>query len=186
MAGATLTGALALCAAGPLLLRYGWQRSRAVVAIAWTAMAVATALLAAGEGAWGLTAGATVSMTMALAVIAQAAAATPAPQRTPRERAPAPLPVGPVDWPDIARRCGVFLVVVGLDLAAGLWLAWVVQRAMFRAGSHEADATATALFLLPLLWIAMASWQMTCRTLSAMIPAPVAVALVGGIAWLAM
>lgn len=187
----TLAAALALWAAGPVVLRYGWQRNRPVVAGAWAILALAAVLLVRGEGAWGLAAGATCAMASAMVMLGMAAAVTPgAIVRTPRaaaERGGAPpgdLPLGG----DLARRLTIFLVVVVLDLAASALLAWSVQRGLFRSGTGAADATALALFLLPLLWVAMASWQMmldrTAAITAGMMAAPISAALLGGLLWL--
>ncbi|OJW71263.1 MAG: hypothetical protein BGO57_02540 [Sphingomonadales bacterium 63-6] len=177
---------LALSLAGPLALRAGWQRNRAFVALGWSLLVGAAILLTLGEGAWGLAAGASVAMGMALILLAQAAIATPAPARLTPERIAAPVPSGPVDKRDLARRCAVFLIVAVLDLAAGLLLAWSFGSALFRFGMAEADAMAISLFALPVLWTAMASWQLTLTRLWPMVMIALWVALLGGLIWLAM
>ncbi|WP_067733057.1 hypothetical protein [Novosphingobium naphthalenivorans] len=184
MPGLPFAAALALCAAGPLLLRYGWQRQRLAVIAAWAAMALAAMILGRGEGAWGLAAGATVAMASAALVLGHAAMTTPAPQRTTPARVPAPLPLPPIAGRDMARRLGVFIIVVLLDLAAALGLAWALQRALFHAGGREADTTALALFAFPLFWFAAAALQMTCKRLAAMMWAPLAALSLGAILWL--
>ncbi|MCJ2179392.1 hypothetical protein [Novosphingobium album (ex Hu et al. 2023)] len=152
--------------------------------MAWVAMASAAITLMSGEGAWGLAAGTTATMASASLVLAHAALTTPPPGCTTRDRVALPLPPVPVSWPDACRRLGVFGIVVVLDLAASLWLAWTVQRALFRAGISEANTTALALFLCPLLWLAAASWQMICTRLAAMAMAPLAALILGSIVWL--
>lgn len=190
----TLATALALCAAGPALLRYGWQRNRPAVVAAWAGLALAAALLLRGEGARGLAAGATCAMVSAMVMLAVAAAVTPGVAAPPRRAGSARVAVSGSSSDlssrgDLARRLGIFLVVVLLDLAASALLAWSVQRGLFHAGTGAADATAFALFLLPLLWLAMASWQMmldrSTAMMGAMMAAPMSVALLGGLLWLA-
>lgn len=179
-----LTLGLFLSLVGPVALRFGWQRSRAMVALGWLALGGAAALLVRDAGAWGLASGSTAAMASAVALLIQAALATAPPRRLASERAPGALPPEPIDWADVRRRAGIFLVVVVLDLAASLLLAWTAQRALFRTGTNAADATAFALFLLPMLWLTLVAWQMTRCRLWAMLPAPMTLLLLGGIAWL--
>ncbi|HZF45985.1 MAG TPA: hypothetical protein VEZ26_06595 [Sphingomonadaceae bacterium] len=175
-----------LSLAGPLALRVGWQRSRALVVLGWGLLAGAAILLTLGEGAWGLTAGATVAMGAALVLLVQAAIVTPAPARLAPERIAAPVPSGPLNKRDLARRVAVFLIVAVLDLGAGLLLAWSFGSALFRSGMAEADAMAISLFALPVLWTAMASWQLTLTRLWPMVMIALWVGLLGGLIWLAM
>jgi hypothetical protein len=184
MTSLPLACALLLCASGPWLLRYGWQYKRSPVILAWVAMASAAITLTAGEGAWGLAAGTTAAMASASLVLAHAALVTPPPGRPPRGRIPLPLPPVPANWPDVVRRLSVFGIVAVLDLAASLWLAWTVQRALFRQGINEADTTALALFLFPLLWLTAASWQMTRTRPATMALAPCAALILGSVLWL--
>lgn len=176
---------MSLGLAGPVALRLGWRHHRAPVALGWAALALAAVLLARDSGAWGLAVGSTVAMLSALALLAQAALATPSPRRATAGRIAMPLPAESIDWPDVRRRAGVFLVVIVLDLVATLFLAWSAQRALFRSGANAADATALALLLLPVLWLGLASWQMTRNHLGTMLPLPVALIVVGGVTWLA-
>lgn len=182
----SLGGSLALCAAGPWLLRHGWQRSSAPVIAGWVALAGASLVLSSLHGAWGLATGATVAIASAASLLIHAALATPGPGREIPERIAAPLPPAGIDRHDLARRLSVFTVVVVLDLGASLWLGWSVQRACFRLGMGEANTTALALFLFPLLWLAAASWQMTCARLAAMIAPPLFGLVAGGVLWLAI
>jgi hypothetical protein len=184
MADLPLAAPLALCAIGPVLLRYGWQHRRWPVIAGWAIITLAAAMLATAGGAWSMALGTTVSMGSAALLLAHAALATAAAQRVVQQRIPAPLPPVPIDWPDVARRCGVFSVVVILDAAASLWLSWALQQALFQHGVSEADTTALALFLFPLLWLLLASWQMTCERLAVMARAPLALAILGGVLWL--
>lgn len=191
MAAGMLAGAGMLCAAGPLLLRWGWQRQRLAVAGGWALLALAALMLTKAQGAWGLTVGATVAMATALLILAFAAVQSPAPLRTApartiRQRAAEPQIRARFDGADLARRSGVFLIVVVVDLVASLWLAWVVQRALVRGGGDEANALAVALFGLPVAWLIVASWQMTMTRLGSMLMLALAMGVAGGIVWLAV
>jgi hypothetical protein len=110
---------------------------------------------------------------------------TRAPRRASEERIVPPQPPLPFDGADLARRLLIFLIVVPLDLAATALLAWAAQRTAYRGRWADADATALALFLLPLLWMMIAGWQMTARPrLAAMAAAPLGCAALGGLLWL--
>lgn len=176
--------ALVLCLAGPVALRLGWQRAPLPVGLGWGALGLAAVLLARGEGAWGLALGATCAMACATLILAQAGLVTPGPRRVVAERPGLRVPSPSFDPVDLARRIGVFLIVAVLDLAASLLAAWGVQRALFRSGMDEADAIAIGLFALPLLWAALASWQMMLSRLAPMALAAAGVGSVGGVMWL--
>lgn len=89
------------------------------------------------------------------------------------------------DPSDIVRQIAVFLIVAVLDLAVSLMFAWAFQRALLRLGVLEANALSTGIFVLPIIWIALASWQMTMSRSVAMIGAAMGCGLLGVTIWLA-
>lgn len=192
---ATLLGAsLLLAAAGPVLLRVGWQRRRDAVVAGWVALIVAATIALGGFGAWGLATAAVTASLVAMALLAHAAGVTPAPARpvrNPNKRRPtsAPSPqagAARIATRDLARRIGVFLIAVPLDIAAALAFAWACQRWLYLAGWQPANSTLFALMVLPLAWLALLSWQMTRSRPLTMLPAALFTALPGGLTWLTL
>ena len=186
MTSTALFIALALCVAGPIALRLGWQRAMWTVASGWAMLAWAAVMLVRGEGAWGLALGASCAMACALFIVAQAGVVTPGPVRPIKDRPGRQLSPPSFDFRDFVRRVGVFLIVVVLDLVASVMLAWAFQRGLLHLGVLEANAVSTGIFVLPIVWIALASWQMTMVKPLSMIVAAFGTGLTGVITWLVL
>lgn len=124
-------------------------------------------------------------MAGALIILAQSGAVTPGPLQPATERPGRIMAPPPFDPGDIARRLGGFLIVAVLDLAASLMFAWAFRRALLRLGVLEANALSTGIFVPPIIWIALASWQMTMSRSVAMIGAAMGSGFLGATIWLA-
>jgi hypothetical protein len=185
MSGTALLLALALCFAGPLALRLGWQTTWVAVASGWAMLALATALLVQGEGAWGLALGTSCTISSALLILAQVGMTTPAPLRPVADRAARLRSPTPLDPRDVGRRIAVFVIVAVLDLGASVLLAWSLQRALLRLGVLEADAVSAAIFILPVVWIMLASLQMTMNRPLPMLLSVACTGMLGVTTWLA-
>jgi hypothetical protein len=136
--------------AGVAVLRLGWgreQRSLLANAAGWLLLALSVAAGAAAGGAWGIAVASLPAMAAALLVLGHAGATSPAgrPQREDRITASERPPL------DLGRRFFTFLIVL-LGLVAALALAVAARGALLALGGSEADANATALFVVPLAW----------------------------------
>ena len=166
---------------GMVLVRAGWGGRRALAVVGWTTVFVGVVLLTDRDGAWGLAVGAVVASAAALAIVLRAGWTAPAKAARPRRGAPAiAIPRG---WPDIARRVGVFALVVPIAFAAAQWLAFGAQALARRVGAGDADAIVLALFLQPVLWGILMTIQMTRRDAGRMIAPPIVAAVLGTILW---
>lgn len=175
---------IALAGGGVVLLRLGWQRSGIPVAAGWMAIVAALALLAVAGGTWGLAVAGSSSVCAALLLLAATAATAPA-GRVAAERAVAPAAPPRLRADDVGRRLAVFLLVVPAGLVLSAAIGWTAQRAAVAGGWGAADATALALFLMPLAWGGLAGWQMTRDGPVAMARGALALALVAGLIYLA-
>lgn len=180
-----LIALLAASVAGPLLLRRGWQQGGLATIMGWGFLLFAGAALIVHGGAWAFALGVCSAMVAAMVLLSEAAIRTPAPARTARERAIPQMEPAPFDFRDLARRIAVFLLVVPVGLVASSFLTWSMQRALFHAGWLEANSTSFALFALPFLWLALTSWQIMQSRLGAMLIGALALAVLGGLVWLA-
>lgn len=173
--------ALAIVAAGMLLVRIGWNGRRRIAAAGWMLAAAGLASLTAHDGAWGFAIGTVAGIAMALILVLHAGWRSPAKaHRAPRE---APSIAIPRHWPDIARRLAVFALVVPVGFAAAQWLAFGAQALARRVGMGDADAIALTLFLQPILWAIVMAIQMTRANAARMIAPPIAAALIGTLLW---
>lgn len=174
---------MAAIAVGTMLVRVGWASSRAVAAIGWVAILAGLTVLTLRDGAWGLAIGTVAGMATALAILLHAGWRSPAKPRRPAREAPS-IAI-PRRWPDIARRLGVFALVVPGAFVAAQWLAFGAQALARRGGAGDADAAVLALFLQPVLWGVIMTIQMTRANAARMIAPPVVAGLFGTALWVA-
>lgn len=187
MPAPALAASLILSAAGPVLLRAGWQRNRTLVAGGWGLLLLAASLAVTHAGAWGLALGTVTASIVAMALIGYAAATTPAPRKAQRSReARASLAPLPLDWRDLGRRVAIFAIALVLDLVAAISAAWAIQHMLFAMGWEPANSLTFGLFAFPLLWLALLSWQMTRNSVVDMALAAILIALPGALTWLTL
>lgn len=164
-----------------LLVRLGWRARRGLAISGWGLAFVALLVLTVRDGAWGLAIGTVAAMAAAIALVLHAGWTAPVRHRRPRREAPS------IDLPrrsrDLARRGAVFLLSVPVAFGAAQWLAFGAQAAARRGGMVEANAVVTMLFLQPMLWIALMTWQMTRTGPTRMIAAPAGTAALGTLLW---
>ena len=164
-----------------VLVRIGWGGRRPLALAGWAIALAALAALTLRDGAWGLAVGTLAAMAVALVLVLWAGWRSPPRAGRPSREAPAVLL--PRRWQGLVRRLAVFVLSVPVAFAAAQWLAFGVQAAGRRWGLVEADAIVLALFLQPVLWMALMSIQLTRANTLRMIPAPVAAALAGTALW---
>jgi len=173
--------ALALILVAMLLVRRGWGGRRAVALAGWGLAIAALGLLAAEAGAWGIAMGVVAGTAAAMLMLVQAGWTAPAKAYRPA-RVPASVTV-PHRPGDIAQRFAVFLLVVPVAFAAAMWLAFGVQALARNHGAGAADAATLILFLQPLIWSILMTWQMTRPGPARMIAPPAGVAVLGTMLW---
>lgn len=177
----TIALALLLVVAGIVLVRTGWGGRRALARIGWGVIALAVAVLMAGDGAWGLAVAASGGMVAALLLLAREALRT-APTRSPPARAPASVTL-PHRALGVGRRLLVFLLVVPVGAAAAYLFAMGAEGAAARLGWSPADRTALAFFAAPVAWTVLASVQMIQPGPVRMVLPPAVCALAGLLLW---
>ncbi|MBM3927518.1 MAG: hypothetical protein FJ335_03530 [Sphingomonadales bacterium] len=177
----TFAAALALALAGILLVRAGWGGRRQLALGGWAAIAIAVAILAAADGAWGIAVGASVAMIAAIGVLVREGLRT-APTRTPPMREPASVTL-PQRARGVGRRLLVFVLVVPVGVAAAYVFAMGAEGAAARLGWHPADRTALAFVAAPVAWTVLSSIQMIQPGPARMILPPVVCAVVGLLLW---
>lgn len=146
-------------AGGVALLRWSWSRKRRL----WPVNAAGWGLLLAGSvlgwmaaGAWGLAVASLVAMTLATALLAWAAITAPAGKARSSQTRVRMLPDSGEPL-RLGGRVVTFLLVVVGGLAASIALGIALQIAALGLGWQEADATATALIGVPLIWGVLAT-----------------------------
>ncbi|MBX9896882.1 MAG: hypothetical protein K2Y17_03130 [Qipengyuania sp.] len=176
--------ALALGGAGLslLLLRLGWGGRRGLAAAGWLLAAASLIALTLAHGAWGLALGGVAGMAAALALILQAAWASPAGRA--RKAGSAPSVTLPHSWRETGRRLAVFALVAPVGFAASLWLAYALNALMTGGGAQGANSVAVMLFVQPLAWALLMSWQMTRPGPRDMASQPAIAALIGTLLWM--
>jgi hypothetical protein len=175
--------ALIAVAAGALIVRIGWRQRRGVAAAGWATIVLALGVLTQSDGAWGLATGTVAGMVAMLAMVLHAGWTAPAKARreTPARHAAAV----PLQWRGIARRVGVFALVVPIAFVAAQWLTLGVQALARRGGVGDADAIVLTLMLQPVAWGIIMAVQMTRADAGRMIAAPAAAGLAGTMLWMA-
>ena len=159
------------------LVRAGWSGRTGLAAAGWALAIAAIFALGWQYGAWGIAIGFVVAMAVAIVFVLHAAAVSPARPRRREAASSTALPQG--DGYAIARRLGVFVIVVPLSFIASQGLALAIAAAMKGNGSLDANSVATAMFIQPTAWAAIMAWQMTMDNLRNMAVPPMLVALLG-------
>lgn len=175
------TPALLLIMAAIGLIRAGWGGRRWLAWAGWAAAALALAILAREDGAWGLAIGTVAGMSAAILLVLWSGWTATAKQRRPPREPPAVTI--PRRWSDLVHRVAVFLLVVPIGFAAAQWLTFGAQALARRQGIGASDATALTLLLQPLLWSLLMAWQMTRADARRMVAPPLAAALLGTALW---
>ncbi len=175
--------ALALGGAGLslVLVRLGWGGRRGLAAAGWGLAALSLLALTLAEGAWGLAMGMTAGAVVALLLVLQAGWVSPAGRA--RKHRDTPSTDVPHTWRGIGRRLAVFALVVPVSFAASLWLAYGLNALMKGGGELEANSVSTMLFVQPVTWTVLMSWQMTRPGPHQMIAQPVVAAIAGTLLW---
>lgn len=175
--------ALALGGAGLslVLVRLGWGGKRWLAAAGWALAAGSLLALTLTDGAWGLAMGMSVGAAMALALVLQAGWVSPAGRA--RKHRDTPSTDVPHSWRGTGRRLAVFALVVPVSFAASLWLAYGLNALMKGANDLDANSVSTMLFVQPVAWTALMSWQMTRTHPTQMIVQPLVAALLGTLLW---
>lgn len=183
-----LIAAVALAAgAGVVLLWRGWSAGpvagRAEVMAGWALIGVASFGLVWSAGMWGLSVAWLGAMLGAHLLLGHVALATPAGRVAP-EREPRPsVTLHSRNWPDFARRIGIFLAVVPGALIAALVLTLGLHAALRSAGWSEANNTVMALGVFPTAWVVLVTLQMIEERLSRMLPPLLICAIAGALFW---
>lgn len=147
-------GATGAALGGVALLRLAWGRPARSLPLnfaGWGMLMVAAFAGGALAGAWGVTITSLIAMAGALAVLGHSAATAPlaAGAAAPNRRAGIAPPGEPLH---LGRRFATFLITVPLAFVAAIALAIGLRALMMLAGTGEANANATALFLVPVAW----------------------------------
>lgn len=173
--------ALVLIVASIVLVRAGWAGRRILAGVGWTGVLVGQTVLVRECGAWGLAIGTTAGIGAGLAIVLWGGWTAPARAgRTPRETATVHVQWRPSD---LARRCCVFALTVPVGFVAAQWLAFGIHAAVRRAGVGATDADVTMLFLQPLLWTILMSWQLTRSRLMDMAAPLILAGVIGTALW---
>lgn len=176
--------ALALGGAGLslVLVRLGWGGRRWLAAAGWALAAASLLALTLANGVWGLTMGVVVGAMVALGLVLQAGWVSP--QGRARKHRDAPSTDVPHSWRGTGRRLAVFALVVPVSLAASLWLAYGVNALMKGDAPLDANSVSTMLFVQPVAWTVLMSWQMTRPGPREMIVQPLVATLIGTLLWM--
>lgn len=178
-----MMSALAMGGAGLslVLVRLGWGTRRWLAAAGWLLAALCLLLLTVAEGAWGLATGLTLGAVVALALVLQAGWVSPA-GRARKDRDVPSVDV-PHSWRGTGRRFAVFALVVPAGFGASLWLAYGLNAVMKGDTDLDANSVSTMLFVQPVAWVFLMSWQMTRPGPRQMIVQPLVAALMGTLLW---
>lgn len=176
--------ALALGGAGLslVLVRLGWGGRRWLAAAGWLLAASSLLALTTAHGAWGLAMGAVAAMAAALGLVFQAGWVSPTGRARPERTSPSVSL--PHSWRGTGRRLAVFALTVPVGLAASAWLAYGLNVLMKGDGAQGANSVATMLFVQPLAWTVLMSWQMTRPGPREMVVPPVLAAVLGTLLWM--
>lgn len=176
--------ALALGGAGlsMLLVRLGWGGRRGLAPAGWALAAISLLALTTLYGAWGVAMGMIAGVAVAFAIVAQAGWVSP--RGRARKHRDAPSADLPHSWRGTGRRLVVFALVAPVSFAASLWLGYGLSALMKGEGVLDANPVAALLFVQPLAWTVLMSWQMTRPGPRQMIAQPLMAALIGTLLWL--
>ncbi|MGJ3627182.1 hypothetical protein AB5I41_10020 [Sphingomonas sp. MMS24-JH45] len=178
-----LAPALLAVAAAMLLVRYGWERRRAISVGGWALAIAALGWLGWQAGAWGAAMGTVAGMVCAIGVVLHAGWRSPRRRRPGRHarRRRSRSPIARVVWTCAGWRSSHWTVPVAFVAAQGL--AFAVQEVARARGTGAADAIVLMLFLQPVLWAGIVAIQMTRAGPVQMILPPMVAALTGGVLW---
>jgi hypothetical protein len=141
------------------LLRWSWgrkQRSVPANAAGWVLLLAACTLGGLAAGAWGVTVVSLVAMALAALLLAFAAATAPASRSRPVDRRVRMLPEAGESL-RLGGRLLTFALVILAGLAASLAFAIALRSAALGLGWSQANANATALIAVPLIWGVLAT-----------------------------
>ncbi len=172
---------LVLTGLSVVLVRLGWGTRRSVALAGWALAVVSFVLLTLSDGAWGMATGFTAGMIVALVIVLHAAWRSPAKRRRAVRQAD-PLVLRRGDG-GLARRLAVFVLVVPVAFVAAQWFAFTVQALVRRGAPPDADSVALTLFLQPMTWTALMSWQMMLSGPVRMAFPPLVIAALGAVLW---
>lgn len=164
-----------------VFVRLGWGGKRWLSAAGWALAVACLLVLTLAEGAWGLAIGLTVGAIVALALVLQAGWVSPAGRA--RKSREAPSVDVPHSWHGTGRRLAVFALVVPVGFAASLWLAYGLNAVMKGEGNLDANSVSTMLFVQPVAWAILMSWQMTRPGPRQMVVQPLVAAVMGTLLW---
>ena len=166
MADQTLWIGMAAAACGVGFLRWSWSlkyRSTIANLAAWALLLIACVVGGIAAGAWGIAVVALVAMGLAAVLLAWAAAMSPAGRSNSSDRRVRMLPDGN-DPLCVGRRVVTFTLVVIAGFIASVCLAITLRSGAIGLGWTEADANATALFVVPIVWGMLATIMLMART----------------------
>lgn len=151
--GAILLAALAAIS-GVAVLRYAWsqpERSLPLNLAGWGLLVVAALGGAQAGGAWGVAVASLFAMGAAAIALAVAASQS---ERKPSKASNRRVNLLPEqgEKPRIGGRVVTFLITVPLAFAASVAFVIGLRAAALSIGWSEADANATALFAVPIVW----------------------------------
>ena len=157
--GALLTAGIAAAVAGVAALRLSWgmeRRSVAANVAGWLLLLLAAVLAATGAGAWGVAIASLWAMVLAAMLLAMAAwrSERVAARASDRRARMLPQGAGPLH---LGQRALTFTMTVPLAMAASLSAAAGLHWILGRLGWQPADAIATALIAVPVVWAILAS-----------------------------
>lgn len=161
------------------MLRWSWslpQRSLLANLAGWGLLTASVGLAAGFAGAWGVSVTTLVGMAGAALLLAWAAATSPRACAKTSDRRVRMLPEAG-EPARIGGRVLTFALVVVAGLAASIALAIALRGAAMGLGWSEADANASALFAVPLVWGALASVLLMLATRRQQITALIVTAL---------
>lgn len=150
-------GALAAIA-GLVVLRLGWgrsQRSHALNGLGWFLIALGAVLGWNAAGAWGTAVTSLFTMLAAFAALSAAGLQSKAGKQAASNRRVGAL----ADRGEPLRlggRCLTFVLIALIAAVLGIGISLAAAGLVLLAGAGEADAYATALFLMPVVWAALA------------------------------
>jgi hypothetical protein len=171
----------AAAAGGVAILRRAWAlpaRAPAMNGTGWAALLAGQLLGAAGDGAWGMAITVQAAIGAACLFLAHAALTSPRPKRQPAEREVSPPSTGLRLGP----RFLSFLLTVPAALAVALLVSVGARSVASATGWHEADANVLTLFLLPLMWAALATGLLMSAKRRTQVLVLLMPALAGGVA----
>ena len=148
------------------VLRWSWSlehRSTIANLVGWILLLAACVAGGIAAGAWGMAVVSLVAMGLAAAILGWAAATSPAGRSKSPDRRVRMLPDG--DGPlRMGQRLVTFGMVIIAGFAASVALAIALRAGALALGWSEADANATALFAVPVVWGVLSTIMLMVET----------------------